>query len=799
MTTEEKRIHDDIFKHIHATDGDFSLAKLNHRQAYNEVLNMLSYTTKSAGCHGYVFMLAITKMEAIFGSELTPYLWEILDQYVAFPDKCFSKDVAFAAFYNIGLHFARRFQPTKLKNLLMTEEYIKFFFEDYPLYFEMATRYLGLAGKNDRQVILAKCAHKRFDELAKLPEEMRTSHFSGYVESGENIGVKICFVSAVCSYAESLYVRSNSKVSRKKSASASVTCIDSELFRDFLNSNPYESTYYVLTKEDLETAEKYVDYAMEVNPSYAKYPYFKARVIFYRHILQNLPFPAKTRKQISDLLQLAKSLEDTKAGDHDLRIAQYDLFGELAENHYRGIIENKDLERQKQDILSKEVCPPHAERPSSNFREDGDYVFISYCSSNFKPVYIDLLEMKKRGINFCYDGAIGGGENWKTFIHKYLPKAACVICYLSDDYMKSFAVQEELELAIKYQKPVICIDITGQRCISKSIINAIRNKSVNQMTSQMMRVLIEIFDDDLNSIVRNKDATVTTHINNLYNDLLTRFPNTISLGHSESAMRINSLDLKIHGYTHPNEDALFADDKCKIYAVADGISRKPSEYEQFGGQSIAQIVSQTFVESIGKSLGEKMSSCDKHSEAKAILKEEFQRANAEIAELIKKRVDLHSPESEVPGCVCLVGMLFQDKFIFGSAGDCMGILVREGQTMIFSQKQTLFAFEKLKVEKDRKLLYEKYVNKSDNDHGYGVVNGDENAVECFKISHIELKAGDVIYLTTDGAADYIQFAKGAKLNNLSLEEILNASDEQDKLVNVKYSDDKAVIRIFVGD
>ena len=102
------------------------------------------------------------------------------------------------------------------------------------------------------------------------------------------------------------------------------------------------------------------------------------------------------------------------------------------------------------------------------------------------------------------------------------------------------------------------------------------------------------------------------------------------------------------------------------------------------------------------------------------------------------------------------------------------------------------------MEKDRKLLYKEYVNKPQNQYGYGVANGDKDAASMLKISNIALEYGDVVYLVSDGISDYIQFANADKINSMTLEELKLASDEQDVILNKAYSDDKTIIRIRVG-
>ena len=157
----------------------------------------------------------------------------------------------------------------------------------------------------------------------------------------------------------------------------------------------------------------------------------------------------------------------------------------------------------------------------------------------------------------------------------------------------------------------------------------------------------------------------------------------------------------------------------------------------------------------------------------------------------------YEPEPMIPGCVCLAAFIFDNKLIYGSAGDCMGMLVRGNQTMVFSQKQTTYAFDYLKKEKDRDLLMKSYVNCPENEFGYGVANGDERAKNCFRVSHIDLERGDAVYLVTDGLSDVIQYFKGATINAMSLEEISECAERQAAELGKPYCDDRTIVRIVI--
>jgi serine/threonine protein phosphatase PrpC len=178
-----------------------------------------------------------------------------------------------------------------------------------------------------------------------------------------------------------------------------------------------------------------------------------------------------------------------------------------------------------------------------------------------------------------------------------------------------------------------------------------------------------------------------------------------------------------------------------------------------------------------------------------VLREGFRVANLKVKELLENNKEMYS--GELPGAVGIVAVIIDRMLVYGSVGDCMGILVRGNQKIIFSQKQTTFAFDILEVENDRQCLMENYVNNINSEYGYGVVNGQDEAIDFFNISYVNLDKNDVIFLASDGVSDLIQFAKVESFIHKELEEILTMSDEQDLLAKKKYFDDKSVIKITI--
>ena len=106
MNEFENSILERILTEVKYYDKDFSLDNLTHQQAQKVVYEFLDLIVTNAGCYDYMCVIALTKFEEKHGKYILPYLYEVLDTYFNFPEH-FKKDVAFAAFYNIGLHYAR--------------------------------------------------------------------------------------------------------------------------------------------------------------------------------------------------------------------------------------------------------------------------------------------------------------------------------------------------------------------------------------------------------------------------------------------------------------------------------------------------------------------------------------------------------------------------------------------------------------------------------------------------------------------------------------------------------------------
>ena len=106
-----------------------------------------------------------------------------------------------------------------------------------------------------------------------------------------------------------------------------------------------------------------------------------------------------------------------------------------------------DFEEMRQQILAsedREHCP---RVPVPPFKADQNYIFISYCSKNYKSVYCDLSRLYEKGVRFWYDKRLVAGEVWSDNVKERLMDPHCVgaIFYISPDSLLSSAVVQEME------------------------------------------------------------------------------------------------------------------------------------------------------------------------------------------------------------------------------------------------------------------------------------------------------------------------------------------------------------------
>lgn len=77
------------------------------------------------------------------------------------------------------------------------------------------------------------------------------------------------------------------------------------------------------------------------------------------------------------------------------------------------------------------------------------YVFISYAHADRDRVMPLVHMMRSRGIRVWYDAGIKAGLQWNKVIVRHLERSACVLCFLSPEYIRSDNCIQELYFAKK--------------------------------------------------------------------------------------------------------------------------------------------------------------------------------------------------------------------------------------------------------------------------------------------------------------------------------------------------------------
>lgn len=848
--------HKAILEDINYNDRSFDFESLTHKERVKSIKSFLKAITRRVGCSDYLFTLGITELYERYGKAIVSELWEILDTYYEYSDKIqfdITCDEAFAAFYCLVHHYYRASDCRNLKKLLMPKEDIilnfnedgevaveevSFYavsdsayneaFGNYPLIFELLARYYAVLGDFVSQLKMARVALKRLNGIKGIV--LNYGDELPYEQQGENYGVKISCAGAVCAILEDNYLYGALSYTPKRGLNEQSDFVKSSGLRNIsIEKSDMSEVFGMISGCSISETEKYIDeatfFAASVLESdYPKYHYLKAKIKFYSEVLNNFvegnpKRELKDKYEIEAEIEKAVKLEEIRgAHDADKRTYTYTCLKDYV-NRYTEANLDKKYHKDRKDILSAPQLKKLNDEAYPNLKENniGDYVFVSYSSADFKPVYCDLLEMERAGINYWYDRGTRAGLDWKEVVRQRIRGCSVVLYYMSEQSIASTAVMDELNYILQLKKPVICINLCDNSVTSKTLINIIRYGSGNffdKINSNTFKTVCTACPNYIVMLQRDRDPLNVYHIKKLRKDLFKTFPSTIRFVKSENAICGGSDKTYISksGKTvvRANEDYLICDELNKIYIVVDGISRSPEEYKEFldesenGETSIARKVSEVFADTLHELIKETILYAQTEEQLERDLKNAFETANNAVEKFLIDREDFFWTRRrrtdryyEKPGCVAVASFLFGGKFYYGSVGDCMCILIRNGKRIILSDKQTDYAFTQMNVEKDRYKLNSEFVNKHENFYGYGVVNGDKNASKFFAPAHIELETGDEIYIVSDGLSDYIKYGDVSKISKCSLKQLMEKEDERRAALG-KRTDDKAVIRIKIN-
>lgn len=224
-----------------------------------------------------------------------------------------------------------------------------------------------------------------------------------------------------------------------------------------------------------------------------------------------------------------------------------------------------------------------------------------------------------------------------------------------------------------------------------------------------------------------------------------------------------------------NEDFVLYDGKEGVGLILDGVSRD-RENGIYPSPSPAFRASKIFADSVLEK-GEDDS-------AKGILKiqNKIRRANLEL-----KKYNAQLGHRFPAGTVGLVFSFERGCFHYGYIGDCYAAIIRDGSYRVFTECQTMMVAQHKKEFTSDQIRFD-ICNHISHPCGYGVWDGNENAMDFVKYGTIQIRKGDVIFMFTDGLLAEVSEKSTAELVNCPLEQLfLRDSDVR--------RDDRTCIRI----
>ncbi len=215
-----------------------------------------------------------------------------------------------------------------------------------------------------------------------------------------------------------------------------------------------------LVNNEIDDALSYIEEAINFNPSYPKYYFIKGKLTFYKN--KNNPdfftfkqSCIKAKEYIQEAFNLRNNLTRHYANDGDIyynfielidtSLSERDKENKISESFKK--ISNTEMCKKKNEILNSnraQECRPL----SPTLKTGQKYIFISYCTHDYKSVYCDLVELYANKIPFCYDEALIHGENWDDQVKEKINNDDCVgiLFYLSSNTVLSESIEKEIEM-----------------------------------------------------------------------------------------------------------------------------------------------------------------------------------------------------------------------------------------------------------------------------------------------------------------------------------------------------------------
>ncbi len=493
--SDNQKLQDVVKAFVISTMNDLNVVWGEKEGRIDLIFEALRILTDKYGVEEYGFTLAMDILVETSPKELSECLEEILVMSGTDEDYDARENLYFAAYYALSIVYKKEENEEGLASLA-SDKYDSF--GNFTLQLEVFSRYNKRCG--DFKTALSN----DFLAINILSDEGK-----------ENPGIWISYASTVC-------IMLTSKEPSLKD-------------------------------EDIATAKKYVEKAIEFNPDYPKYYFLKAQLIFLSSVRQNLSIDQlkEARDAASDLIDRRAAVCLHKIYHNKNRYikkekAKYEKFKELMED----IIDRKtsprfpmpieELERRKSAILearSQDHCVSESILPPlPDLRRGDKFFFVCYSSKDFKSVYCDLIELYKGKVPFRYDERLTQGLDWQGQIDKGIGSEDCVgvVFYLSKKVLSTESVCEEIRITKAHNRDHFFVNLEGNvppsRMLSDLLVerHAVDPKNY-YISGKNMKTFINFFDDSevFTHKFPDKGDSDTTHINTLVNSITAKFEEII--------------------------------------------------------------------------------------------------------------------------------------------------------------------------------------------------------------------------------------------------------------------------------
>lgn len=211
-------------------------------------------------------------------------------------------------------------------------------------------------------------------------------------------------------------------------------------------------------------------------------------------------------------------------------------------------------------------------------------------------------------------------------------------------------------------------------------------------------------------------------------------------------MKVSSATIKNTRYEDkPNEDVAFYNEQKGIYIIMDGVSRD-RENGKYPNPSPAYEVSKLFIEEAYSYLEKDI----EWNNPEQSIKQAFQRGNEAIGKY--NRSFLKS--DFLPGTVGIIAIFHENMLYYGYIGDCIGILLGDGNKEEFTQCQTSEIHKHVK-EYTAGYVRNEICNHIEHEYAYGVLDGRQGAMDFIVTGKRKIHGYRGCILATDGAKEIL--------------------------------------------